>query len=447
MAFGRTQHLLSLGLCVGALLCLTRCSTETPETLPASEVGASKTEVWDRGPGGGGGKRAAHAYIWMSPDLLAQLPQSGRGWTDLEKFAQNNFIFGGPNTGRFDVTLFEKTNDADVLALAKAMVFVRTSFTWTYRQDIQRGVREIMDEWSNAAAIDCSNEQLSVARNLTSWVLAADYVGLDEPLATDFRQWLGTMIDTPLCEYSDCVRDDRSLREIMLERPNNWGTMTMAALAAVAAYRDDVNLLGEVRRVFDGWLGDRQEYADFRYGDLCWQPNPALPVGIGPPGSTIVAGACSYPMDGALPEELRRSEFCVTDSTLCDAAADCDTTTSGIQCTAIACPQNVCTSAAGQFQYNIYIHGALAGAVVCAEILSHRGYADVYGWEQDALKRAAQWLLDRQAEDPLHPWWFNGNDSFVPWILNAAYGTAFPAAHVNIVGRNMDFTDWTHQSP
>ena len=106
MAFGRTQHWLSLGFCVGAVLCFTRCAMET------------------------------------------QLPQSGRGWTDVEKFAQNNFVFGGPDTGRFDVTLFEKTNDADVLALAKALVFVRTSFPWTYRQDIQRGVREIIDEWS-----------------------------------------------------------------------------------------------------------------------------------------------------------------------------------------------------------------------------------------------------------------------------------------------------------
>ncbi len=447
MAFGRTQHWLSLGLCLGALLCLTRCTSETPATLPTSDADATKSEVLDPSAGGAGGERAAHAYIWKNPGLLAQLPQSGRGWTDLEKFAQNNFIFGGPDTGRFDVTLFEKTNDADVLALAKALVFVRTSFPWTYRQDIQRAVREIVDEWSNPASVDCRNEQLSVARNLTSWVLAADYVGLDEPLATDFHHWLGTMIDAPLSETLDCVRDDRSLHEIMLDRPNNWGTMSMAGLAAVAAYRNDIDLLGEVRRVFEGWLGDRQEYAGFRYGEVCWQPNPAQPVGIAPPGSFVVAGACSYPMDGALPEELRRSEFCVTDSTLCDGAADCDTTTSGIQCTAAACPENVCTSAAGEFQHNIYIHGALAGAVVCAEILSRRGYADVYRWEQDALKRAAQWLLDRQAEDPLQPWWFNGNDAFVPWILNAAYGTAFPAAHVNAVGRNMDFTDWTHPPP
>ncbi len=449
MAFIRLwiQHSPSLGFCVCALLCLTRCSAESPATFTPSGAEATKSEVLDPGAGDAGGKRAARVYIWENPDVLMQLPQSGAGWVNLQKFAQNNFVFGGPDTGRFDVTLFHKAGDADVLALAKALVFVRTSFPWSYRQDIQRAVQEIMDEWSNPTAVDCRNEQLSVARNLTSWILAADYVGLDEPLATNFRSWLGTMIDAPLCETSDCVRDDRSLRAIMLDRPNNWGTMSMAALAAVAAYRNDVNLLAEVRHVFDGWLGDRQEYTGFNYGDLCWQPNPAQPVGVGPPGSVVSAGACTYPMDGALAEELRRSFFCVTDSTLCDAEDDCDATTPGIQCPVTACPENVCAQTAGQFQYNGYIHGALAGAVVCAEILSHRGYADVYRWEEGALKRAAQWLLDREAQDPSNDWWFSGNDTFVPWILNKAYGTSFPATHDHTVGRNMDFTDWTHSTP
>lgn len=87
---------------------------------------------------------------------------------------------------------------------------------------------------------------------------------------------------------------------------------------------------------------------------------------------------------------------------------------------------------------------ARSSALVCAEILSRRGYADVYRWESDALRRAAQWLLDRHSADPTMGWWFSGNDTFVPWILNRAYGTNFPTAQNTNVGRNMDFTDWTH---
>ena len=400
----------------------------------------------DGGPGDGGGIPAPHVYIWEDPTVLRALPMSGIAWSNLDTYAQNLLVLDGPNIGTFDVSLFDKESDADVLALSKALVATRLNggwTTWTYRWHVQLAIQEIMEEWPNPSHIDCTNEPLAVARNLTSYVIAADYVGLDEPVATQFRQWLGTMLDDPLSEQSDCIRNDRSLRQIMQQRPNNWGTMAMAALAAVAAYRNDVTLLAEVRHVFDGWLGDRAEYAGFLYGDLCWQPNPAAPVGIAPVQALIVSGTCTFPMDGALPEELRRSELC--DPGVSSCSSDCNAGIPGTQCLVIACPWNTCSLAGGRMQGNVYLHGAIAGAAVCAEILRRRGYPDVWQWENQALRRAAQWLLDRHNADPTMGWWFGGNDSFLPWLLNRAYGTAFPTSQDINVGRNMDFTDWTHQ--
>lgn len=426
----------------GLALLAGACTDDTTRPVSGTHPTATKVSNNDLGPGDGGGRRLPRVFVWVPADSLRALPMTGIAWMHLEAFAQNALVFDGANTGTFEVTLFDKESDADVLALAKAMVYVRTT-NWVYRYHVQLAIQEIMDEWGNPNAVDCTNEPLAVARNLTSYVIAADYVGLDEPLATQFRQWLGTMLDQPLSEHADCVRDNRSLREVMLQRANNWGTMAMAALAAVAAYRNDVVLLADVRRVFDGWLGDRNEYAGFDYGGLCWQPNPAAPVGIGPPHASITTGACTFSLDGALPEELRRSQICDPADSTCAAAFDCDLVTPGTQCKVSACPDRVC-ALGGRIPSNSYLHGALAGAAVCAEILSRRGYADVYRWENNALRRAAQWLLDRQNEDPAMDWWFSGNDSFVPWLLNRAYGTSFPTEQNTNVGRNMDFTDWTH---
>ncbi len=430
---------------LAVLLLFAACIEEATDPLVTPRPASEKTGREDRGPGDGGGRPAPHVYIWKDLAALQTLPMAGTAWSNLETYAQNALVLGGPNLGTFEVSLFDKDSDADVLALAKALVAMRISggwTNWTYRWHVQLAIQEIMAEWPNPSAIDCTNEPLAVARNLTSYIIAADYAGLDEPVATQFRQWLGTMLDEPLSEQSDCIRNDRSLHQIMRERPNNWGTMAMAALAAVATYRNDATLLTEVRHVFDGWLGDRAEYAGFLYGDLCWQPNPTAPVGIAPVQSVIVAGTCTYPMDGALPEELRRSELCDPGTSTC--SIDCNPGMAGTQCLVTACPGNTCSIAGGRMQVNVYLHGTIAGAAVCAEILSHRGYPDVWQWENQALRRAAQWLLERHNADPAMGWWFSGNDSFIPWLLNRAYGTSFPTSQDINVGRNMDFTDWTH---
>ena len=445
------------------VLLLSGCSDqgqqiETPDTRTVNGVTLEKaggelpgTEgnpgIGEPGVPGGGSRSPVHGYVWQDKAVLSSLPTTGPAWENVVDYAENSFYYGGLDTHRhFDVFLFDKDSDADVLALAKALVYVRApELGLNYRNEIQQAVQAILNDWSNPNSLRCTDEPLSVARNLPGYVIAADYVGLDEPLGSNFRRWLATMYDEPLCEGFDCVRDDRSLHETMLERPNNWGTMAMAAMAAIAAYRNDIKLLTEVRQVLDGWMGNRAAYSGFGYGDLSWQADAGAPVGIGPPGSSINTGICVFSTDGALPEELRRGQFCDPNNTGCDPANDCDPDTPGIQCKVVATPMTTCEMGEGLIQKSQHIYGALSGAVVCAEILRRHGYPDVYDWDSQALRRAAQWLQDRDAEDPSAGWWFGGDDTFVPWLLNKMYGTAFPATHDTNAGKNVGFTDWTHQ--
>jgi hypothetical protein len=44
-------------------------------------------------------------------------------------------------------------------------------------------------------------------------------------------------------------------------------------------------------------------------------------------------------------------------------------------------------------------------------------------------------------------WWANGDDKWVPWVLNRGYGTTLPTAPVALAGKGMGWTDWMFGSP
>ena len=136
----------------------------------------------------------------------------------------------------------------------------------------------------------------------------------------------------------------------------------------------------------------------FRSGELDWQCNPSAPVGINPTGCT----RDGHSIDGVLPDDQRR---------------------------------------AGGFTWpppkENYVWEALQGAVVQAVILKRAGY-DVFTWENQALRRAVEWLHS-QANFPAV-----GDDTWTPHLINYYYGTQFPAPVPTSPGKNMGWTDWTH---
>ena len=124
-------------------------------------------------------------------------------------------------------------------------------------------------------------------------------------------------------------------------------------------------------------------------------------LGINPVGA-IKSGVS---IDGALPEEMRRG--CSFQDPPC---------------------------------YTSYPWEGLQGIVVEAWILSRKGY-DVFNWEDQALRRAAQYLEDLDARIAADGWTADGDDTFVPWIFNHVYGTSFTTQEVEF-GELMGYTDW-----
>jgi len=243
-----------------------------------------------------------------------------------------------------------------------------------------------------AVGTEAGGRTLALGRNLVAYVIAADLIGLREFSAskdTAFRVWLADVRTKTL--------DGKTLISTNEERPNNWGTHAGASRVAADLYLGASSDLARAAVVFKGWLGDRSAYSGFKFGDLSWQADRSNPVGVNPVGATIQG----HNVDGVLPDDQRRG---------------------------------------GGFTWpppkENYVWEALQGALVEAQLLSRAGYP-AWEWQDRALLRAVTWLHE-QAKYPA-----GGDDSWQPWLVNAAYGTAFPAGSAS-PGKNMGWTDWTH---
>src|SRR5262245_8759542 len=275
---------------------------------------------------------AVHGEMWISRAEMARLPLFGPAWDAVKAAADGDL--GTPDISDY-------TSNHDVQTLAVALVWARTSFE-PYRQKARDAIMSaIGTEAGTSVAVQ-------PARNTVSYVLAADLIRLrefDPEGDARLRDWLG--------ELRHVEWPDGSIVEKDNERANNHGRMAGATRAAIAVYLGDQVEREAAAAVFRGFLGDRDAYDDFHWEhDLSWQADPSHPVGINPPDSSIAG----FPVDGALPEEMRRG---------CSFALP-------------PCPAT-------------YAWEALQGAFTEAGILSRAGYV-VFNWEDRALLRAVLFL-------------------------------------------------------
>jgi hypothetical protein len=335
-------------------------------------------------PGDSGERPAAPparpvAGLWRSAEELAGLPAGGPAW---------NAMVAAAGAGGFE-RVSDQSSNHDVSTLAAALVAVRTGDP-AYRDRAVAGI---------AAAIgtESGGRTLALGRNLPSYVIAADILGLaslDPDLDARFRGWLTSVRSRPL--------DGDTLISIHERRPNNWGTMAGAARIAADIYIGDTADLGRAAAVFRGWLGDRSSYTGFEFQNLSYQADPARPVGINAAGAT----KSGVSIDGALPDDMRR----------------------GCSFRTVPC-------------HTVYPWEALQGAVVQAELLARRGF-DAWNWSDQALLRAAAYL---RGLDALYGgWWAEEDDTWQPWLLNRAYHTELPATSPTMPGKVMGWTDWSH---
>jgi hypothetical protein len=314
--------------------------------------------------------------IWTSAVEINKLPTAGLGWDNLKTEA--DAPTGLPN-------LSDNEDSVGVAILAKALVYARTGDE-TYRQ-------AVISSCLAAIGTEQNGDALAFGRELLAYVLAADLVGLPPAEDATFRNWLRSALTENIKSHT--------LRSAHEQRPNNWGTHCGATRAAIARYLGDATELERTARVFKGWLGDRNTYADFSFDhDSSWQANPNAPVGVNPVGATIQG----HSVDGVLPEDQRRS---------------------------------------GPFVWpppkENYVYGALQGALMQATILYRAGY-DVWNWENQALLRAMKWLY-HEADYPA-----DGDDEWLPHIVNYFYKASFPAPFPAVPGKNAGWTDWLYGS-
>jgi len=271
----------------------------------------------------------------------------------------------------------------DTTTLAKALVGVRT--------DNQQYINEVRNTIMKAIDTEDGGRTLALGRNQACYIIAADLVGLSSSQDATFRAWLRETLDENL--------DGKTLTSTHEDRPNNWGTMAGASRAAIAVYLGDQAEIERTAQVFKGWLGDRSAYAGFDYGDLSWQADPDNPVGINPKG----AMKDGHSIDGALPDDMRRG---------------------------------------GSFKMppasTGYPWEGLQGAVVQAEILYRAGY-DAWQWEDQALLRATEFLYGLG-------WEAEGDDEWIPFLVDAHYGTNYADNPAASAGKVMAWTAWTHQN-
>ena len=281
-----------------------------------------------------------------------------------------------------EADLSDNTNRHDVHVFAAALYAVRLDD----RQMADRVV-EALDEITG----DQPDYVLAMARNLSGYVIAADLVGYRTP---EFEAWLVELLDLKARSRAGI----ETLRESALYDPSNHGTHARASVLGVGLYLGDDALITTMADRFHDWLG--RSSSDFEWRDLSWQADPDQPAGINPAGARIDG----VDVDGVLPEEQRRSGY-FTDE-----------------------PER-----------EGYVWEALQGAIVTAELLDRAGY-EAWVWEDDALLRAVEWLHD-EADFPAE-----GDDTWQPWLVNDAYGAAFPVISPSRPGKNLGFTDWTHGS-
>jgi Alginate lyase len=282
-----------------------------------------------------------------------------------------------------DPDLSDQDDPSNVRVLAKALVATRTGSA--------QARNEVLQALEDVQGTERGARSLSVSRELMAYVIAAELVGLDGVKGKQFENWLRAVSAQDF--------QGRTLRSTHEDRPNNWGTHAGASRLAVAIYLDDREEIERAAWVFRGWTGDASGWRDFKFGERWWQPeNSSRDYGINPAGARI----SSHPVGGVLADDQRRG---------------------------------------GPFRWppprENYVYEALQGAVAQAVMLQRQG-KPVWEWGDQALLRSFQWLHE-QADYPAE-----GDDTWMPHIINKVYGTRFPAPVPTRPGKAIGFADWTH---
>lgn len=301
--------------------------------------------------------------------------------------------------------LKNQDNKHDIKLLAGALIYARTgdpALRSKVRDEIIAAKRTLDEssEWQT------TNGVLAAGRQLGAYVISADLIDLknyDVAADNEFRSWLATIRTTNIGTHSRW----KSITFTCENAAANWGAFACASRIAASIYLGDTADVNRSASVIRSFLGERNAYPADAPGqggyfqhtssyDSSWACDEATWTGINP--ACVKSGVN---LDGAVVEDISRGGGCCV-------------------------PQALGTS---------YSKETLQGLFFSAELLYRTGqYGDPYNWSNQALKRALD-FMQRSGWDFI---------TFVPWLANAHYGTAYPQpASGN--ERIMSWGDWLYQ--
>ncbi len=340
----------------------------------------------------------AGGELWLSATEIAALPMTGAAWDKVNAAA--NSTWPAP-------AVSDCTNDHDVYTLAGALVAQRTGSAAMKTKTVNAIMAAIGTE---NGSLNCGSRGLGVGRNMSSYPIAADIVGLTGTDETNFRNWITTVQATVFAQASG----SRTMKAQCAFTASNHGTMQCASSTSIAAYLGDTATINANHAVFLGYLGDRTSHL-FTNGD---DTDPAITGYLPDNGDTafrpinrVGATRGGNNIDGLPPVE-------------------------NVRCGNYTWPP--C--------YSDYIWGGLQGAQVNAELLYRAGKTDVYTSQTSALRRYMDYIA-RQRTLQGETWWARastGDASWQPYLMNFAYGSTFQQGTDNGPGQNMGWGAWTH---
>ena len=311
--------------------------------------------------------------VFISPFEIVTLPTTGKAWDAMRAAAVKTW--GTP-------TIANQSSTDDTNTLAGALVAVRLN------NDAMRA--KVRTQLANLVASHPYDRVLGLARQLPAYIIAADLVGLYGTERASFEAFLREAALHNMEGHSGGT----DLRSTALRSPNNWGTMSRAAMAAIAVYLGDTDELAFVAMTQRAWLGEAVPN-QLRYTSTNWHESTAK-VGISPRG----ASRDGNPLGGVQPEDQRRTGEYVW-----------------------AAPKGS------------YPHEALQGAVLTSVILDRAG-ALPFNAGDNALIRAEAWLAGPGANPA------SGDDRNTPYMLNE-YGGSFPTGSTT-AAKNIAWCDWLY---
>jgi hypothetical protein len=343
--------------------------------------------------------------IWISQEEIVKLPMTGTAWTNMKATADSNI--GTAN-------LADQNSSHDQKTLAVALVAARTGDA-AMRTKAVNSILSVIGTDANPDP-DCDTSpsmarSLAVARNLSSYVTAADIINLRSGTdGTNGKKWQ---------DYVEFIRfkkncrnnggnPSRNLSEIHDFGSSNGDVLGGGSRIAAAAYLGDKAELDKAWATYQFYAGDRTKCShcatNLNAAGESWSytADASKQVAVNPIGTT----KNGHKVDGAIVNDQGRGG-------------------------SFAWPPG----------YTQYPWEGLQGFYLQAEILTRMGYP-----AYDVMDKAPLRALDYQyylSQEFGSTWW--NNEPWVVWVANKAYGKTYTTKETAGGGKNMSWTDWTHQ--